>query len=249
MRRMAISPIGESIYTVRSVGKLIRVLYKVMCCHMDTYRKCGITHRDISDNNVLVVRVDGVAYGLLIDYGCAFDKNAESSTRPMCTGTLPFMSISNLEVSDTERTILDDWESLLYLICVLGTMGIVRQRKVAAARAPPIFGWFNDSAGEIARDKRMQMDSKRCFNYLITGHFYDDDDDRCTLAKLAKELRECLFNNEHLWDVKYGQGAIKRTDRHMEQRFDPLKIRAEYADVIGEQLLEILKAAADKYPA
>ncbi|KAJ2655317.1 hypothetical protein IWW48_005600, partial [Coemansia sp. RSA 1200] len=55
-------------------------------------------------------------HGILIDYDCAIDKSVErSSVRPERTGTQPFMSIANLEGMDIDRTVLDDWESLLYL--------------------------------------------------------------------------------------------------------------------------------------
>ncbi|KAJ1726108.1 hypothetical protein LPJ72_006447, partial [Coemansia sp. Benny D160-2] len=43
------------------------------------------------------------------------------------TGTLPFMSINNLEGGKIEHSLLDDWESLIYIICWIGTYGWKRQ--------------------------------------------------------------------------------------------------------------------------
>ncbi|KAJ2155859.1 hypothetical protein GGF46_005557 [Coemansia sp. RSA 552] len=159
------------------------------------------------------------------------------------------MSISNLEVSDTERTILDDWESLLYLICVLATTGIIRQRKNAEIAGLDILGWFNGSAAKVANTKRGHMHSADNFCNHITEHFYDDGDDGSTLADLAEELRECLFNNKQLQSVKCRQGAYKYTDKCTKQRVDPLKPRAKYADVIGDQLLAILERFASENSA
>ncbi|KAJ2118874.1 hypothetical protein IW147_006271, partial [Coemansia sp. RSA 720] len=45
-------------------------------------------------------------------------------SNPVTLGTLPFMSIGNLEQSKVKRTALDDWESLIYVLCWLDTVGI-----------------------------------------------------------------------------------------------------------------------------
>ncbi|KAJ1661723.1 hypothetical protein EV178_006449, partial [Coemansia sp. RSA 1646] len=59
---------------------------------------------------------------MLIDFDhaiCEDDKNAVR--RFERTGTLPFMSINNLEDGKLEHSLLDDWESLLYILCWVGT--------------------------------------------------------------------------------------------------------------------------------
>ncbi|KAJ2089728.1 hypothetical protein IW138_003184 [Coemansia sp. RSA 986] len=116
--RYAMEPIGEPLNTSRSASELIAVLYDAMHCHKALSDECTILHRDISENNILVVRDGSDVHGLLIDFDCALDRSAEKPPgRPERTGTLPFMSIGNLANSEIPRTMLDDWESLLYLVC------------------------------------------------------------------------------------------------------------------------------------
>ncbi|KAJ1718240.1 hypothetical protein LPJ61_006740, partial [Coemansia biformis] len=63
---------------------------------------------------------------MLTDFDCAVRTGGATrgQQNPDRTGTPPFMSIGNLELSSVERTSLDDWESLIYILCWLGTIGI-----------------------------------------------------------------------------------------------------------------------------
>ncbi|KAJ2769267.1 hypothetical protein IWQ57_003177, partial [Coemansia nantahalensis] len=69
--RIVMTPVGSHISTVENEAELIIVLEEAMRCHDGLFTKCGILHRDVSMNNILVVRqeVDGetVVRGLLID--------------------------------------------------------------------------------------------------------------------------------------------------------------------------------------
>ncbi|KAI8317947.1 hypothetical protein GQ54DRAFT_267563, partial [Martensiomyces pterosporus] len=78
-----------------------------------------LLHRDISTNNILVVRspLDSTVHGVLVDFDCAISVGVARMARPERTGTLQFMSVLTLEVNWLECTELDDWESLLYVVC------------------------------------------------------------------------------------------------------------------------------------
>ncbi|KAJ1719637.1 hypothetical protein LPJ61_006274, partial [Coemansia biformis] len=119
--RYAMTPIGKPLCEVESVPELIIVLFDVMRCYMAINNECGVLHRDISENNIMIVRpIGGHIHGLLIDFDCALDTSVEGrAVRPEQIGTLPFMSVANIEELQIERTALDDWESLLYLVCWL----------------------------------------------------------------------------------------------------------------------------------
>ncbi|KAJ2355189.1 hypothetical protein GGF43_002834, partial [Coemansia sp. RSA 2618] len=126
-RRIVMEPIGHNIKLVRSEAELIVVLVEAMRCHSAVLERCNILHRDISTNNILVVRDGKSTYprGLLIDFDFAIEVGAtKQSARPAQSGTKPYMSIANLLNLDTPRTELDDWESLLYVVCWLATVGI-----------------------------------------------------------------------------------------------------------------------------
>ncbi|KAJ1884468.1 hypothetical protein LPJ81_007086, partial [Coemansia sp. IMI 209127] len=173
--RYAMTPIGERLRKVESVKELIVVLYDAMKCHFEIHKRCNILHRDLSDNNILVVREpDKTVRGMLIDFGCAIDKSVERSVvRPERTGTQPFMSIANLEGMDIERTVLDDWESLLYIVCWVGTYGINEHNPGVSRSADiPIKKWCGNSSSGIGREKRNNLASVVTFRKQIVEKFY-----------------------------------------------------------------------------
>ncbi|KAJ2065051.1 hypothetical protein GGI17_000652, partial [Coemansia sp. S146] len=109
-RRIVMLQIGQRLHTLESVDEFITVVCDVM-----RYR--------------MALR------GLLIDFDCALDTSIERMEPPHqeMTGTLPFMSINNLSESNVKRTILDDYESMLYLVCC--NFGILDVSKPRAGRA------------------------------------------------------------------------------------------------------------------
>ncbi|KAJ2804637.1 hypothetical protein H4R20_002427, partial [Coemansia guatemalensis] len=118
-RHIVMTPVCRHIHLVKSQEELIIVFADAMRCHSSVHRHCGILHRDISENNILMVGGDNddPVQGLLIDYDYSMPLDSENAgRRPGRSGTLPYMSIGNIENNDTQHTALDDWESLLYLI-------------------------------------------------------------------------------------------------------------------------------------
>ncbi|KAJ2233697.1 hypothetical protein GGI13_008758, partial [Coemansia sp. RSA 455] len=132
-RRIVMEPIGEPLRSTTSVAEFVTVVCDVMRCHSAFVNDCGILHRDISPNNILVFRgADGIARGMLIDLDCAIDIDQEKrekregrEKRKEMTGTLPYMSINNLSGPIVEHTSLDDWESMLCVICWFATLGTI----------------------------------------------------------------------------------------------------------------------------
>ncbi|KAJ2078157.1 hypothetical protein GGI16_007978, partial [Coemansia sp. S142-1] len=102
------SQIGQRLHTLELVDEFITVVYDVMHCHNAIFEHCQILHCDISDNNILVIKHDGIVRGLLIDFDCAIDTSIEKAgtARPEMTGTLPFMSIYNLSEANGKHTTL-----------------------------------------------------------------------------------------------------------------------------------------------
>ncbi|KAJ2495509.1 hypothetical protein GGH96_006363, partial [Coemansia sp. RSA 1972] len=84
-RRIVMSPVGHSIKKVQNEAELIIVLTEAMQCYSSVLDQCRVLHRDISTNNILVVR-DGknkVPRGLLIDFDFAVEVDThEQSARP-----------------------------------------------------------------------------------------------------------------------------------------------------------------------
>ncbi|KAJ2717935.1 hypothetical protein GGI07_005916, partial [Coemansia sp. Benny D115] len=100
-KNLAMKPISEPLYSARSVYELIIVVADAILVCIEIWKKAKILHRDISDNNILITRIDGWVRGMLIDFDNSLDisdpKVLKRVVRPGMTGTLPFMSILNLE--------------------------------------------------------------------------------------------------------------------------------------------------------
>ncbi|KAJ2645909.1 hypothetical protein IWW40_005788 [Coemansia sp. RSA 1250] len=123
-KRIAMKGIGKPLKTINNCLELIIVVADVMNCHNGIVEHCNILHRDISTANILARdTADGIG-GMLIDFDMAVDVDRKgNAVRTERTGTYPFMSVGNLEGSLHNRTALDGWESLLYILCWLGTYG------------------------------------------------------------------------------------------------------------------------------
>ncbi|KAJ1672920.1 hypothetical protein EV182_006232, partial [Spiromyces aspiralis] len=220
---------------------------------------CGILHRDISTNNILIVRPESDRVrGMLIDFDCAVDtEDSEGEARTEVIGTPPFMSVLNLEDSPGERTALDDWESLLYVVCWLGTYGINKhtRRKEDGGKPEKLFirEWRYGSFDEIASKKRMYLDSSVAFRNNILASFNPNMEHRTMLARLASDLRRTLVERKEpgCW------GSFKRPEEDEsssdlelsdgdEDLVDPFERRIEHCKTISAELLGVLERHAEK---
>ncbi|KAJ1847766.1 hypothetical protein LPJ73_004165, partial [Coemansia sp. RSA 2703] len=224
---------------------------------------CGILHRDISTNNILVVRENGdssgTPRGLLIDFDFAIKvDNKERKARAERSGTLPYMSIANLLNLDCERTALDDWESLLYIVCWLATIGINSKDRdtVDLTRHRPIFQWNDGLSESIADCKRTHMHSDDNFKLCVVKHFCE----KYKLLKyLARHIHNALFANAKC------RGAIDRTqdsedldlsdfddysgakDRILDNGNDPIVKRNQHVDEIVNNLESVFEKIIEKH--
>ncbi|KAJ2538147.1 hypothetical protein EV175_006525 [Coemansia sp. RSA 1933] len=125
-QRMAMEPWCIPLQNISNTDQLIIAVADVMAAHTAIFKACGVLHRDIPLNNMLFQEFDdGTVRGVLIGFDCAKDKRGgKGSSRSERTGTYPYMSINNLEGSNVERSQLDAWESLIYVLCWLGSTGI-----------------------------------------------------------------------------------------------------------------------------
>ncbi|KAJ2662592.1 inducible alternative oxidase 2 [Coemansia sp. RSA 1199] len=254
--RIAMSGVGKPLKTVRPIPELIIVIYDVMRCHMGIIEHCQILHRDISEANILVRRDSTSVHGMLIDFDHAisitdngYAKHAER------TGTVPFMSVNNLENLQPKRTALDDWESIIYILCGLGTFGWNSDTRPAGSISNwKIASWDGNNAMKIAEAKRDHMDSSRTFTGITKG-FNPNIPDIRRLAKVVEGLREVLIDNhkdstlrgamiipdsipeENESDNAFGEHEYKMCP-------DPFVERAAHWETISESLLAKLEIYA-----
>ncbi|KAJ2041050.1 hypothetical protein H4S04_001640 [Coemansia sp. S16] len=136
-RRIVMEPNGKPLRSTTLVAEFVTVVCDVMRCHSAFVNDCSILHRDISPDNILVFRrKDVIARGMLIDLDCAIDIDQEKREkregrvkRKEMTGTLPYMSINNLGGPIVEHTSLNDWESMLCVICWFATLGTISGKR------------------------------------------------------------------------------------------------------------------------
>ncbi|KAJ2157337.1 hypothetical protein GGF46_004572, partial [Coemansia sp. RSA 552] len=214
--RIAMRKVLYRLREVRSVYELIVVVGDAVEAHRIAFQEGNILHSDISDNNIMFWRDDeGMVHGTLIDFDNAVDwVAAVKEQRPICTGTLPFMSVNNLKEARVPRTVVDDLESFLYLLIWLGTWGAaVEHRQKTRGESRRVCKWLDR---ETAIDNKVSlMDSESIFNGLL-GEFYhrhtsvsstmsegehrDLEDAYSVLEALVGKLRNHLH--------KYGRGVV-----------------------------------------
>ncbi|KAJ2356250.1 hypothetical protein GGF43_002193 [Coemansia sp. RSA 2618] len=197
-RRIVMAPLGQHLKSVTAQHDLILVLAEAMRCHSGILKHCNVLHRDISMDNILVVPSDDdpstgkkqPPHGLLIDfdYAISIGKDRKGS-RAERSGTRPYMSIHNLENADCERTALDDWESLLYMVCWLGTIGLTKDERDRAHHTVPglpINTWNLGSVQDNARAKQANARIKEReaeAEYVLEERLWQDIDNVLLLAK------------------------------------------------------------------
>ncbi|KAJ2812876.1 hypothetical protein H4S07_001082 [Coemansia furcata] len=130
---------------------------------------------------------------MLMTFGTAIDPRTEDQRqdRPELAAPQALQPIRSLEDPDAIRTPLEDCETLLYLVCWLGTFGTNRAQQQGHAVDPnlPILDWNKGNAEVIARHKRTHMASERNFLDNILSKMHEDS----PLRHLALDIYRVLF--------------------------------------------------------
>ncbi|KAJ1722068.1 hypothetical protein LPJ53_003475 [Coemansia erecta] len=252
-KRLAMEPLGEPLRTAKVVDETIIAVADAMMVYMAAWQRHNIRHRDISTSNILIRRdptTGEFLNGALIDFDCAVkDTGNEPRTdqRPNMTGTYPFMSInclaassdSDLRDSCVPRTILDDWESVLYVFSWLGTFGINDDDSEAVKNNGrrgelPINEWRASSAEKAANSKMDHLASKATFNRNILKRFYEPSQLQLSLLEpspstsvsheslkqLMLVMRKTLFENKNMSKLGWGTNLDTSSDALIEESSD-----------------------------
>ncbi|KAJ2401822.1 hypothetical protein GGI23_001142, partial [Coemansia sp. RSA 2559] len=256
-KRVFTHGIGSPIKFVKSVPELIIVAADVMRCHSEIVSKCSILHRDLSMGNMLVRRdSSGAAHGMIIDFDHAISMGSrDGAPRAERSGTMQFMSCRNLESSQLHPSPLDDWESMLYILCWAGTFGwSTKTSPPDKATGKPlsrrIDGWLNGtSLVNVAKAKRTDLNSADNFRE-ITKEFNRRLPNFVLLIKLVERLRYVLIDG-HIDDELKGafkDEELQLNDETEEYEFvvinDPFEKRAPEWKEISANLLKVLEEFA-----
>ncbi|KAH7038964.1 FunK1 protein kinase [Macrophomina phaseolina] len=173
-RCLVISPTGQAIHKYEKKSELLGALRDAIKAHRSLYLKRNILHRDISENNIIMIdpKRTGVM-GMLIDLDLAKELGSGRSGARCRPGTMEFMAIEVLPgISHTYRHDL--------ATCLSGR---------AAKRM--LTDWYTGSYQKIANTKLGHMNKAEDKGFgLILSEFPPEFD---CVKPLCRELRGILF--------------------------------------------------------
>ncbi|KAJ2242964.1 hypothetical protein GGI13_006769 [Coemansia sp. RSA 455] len=257
-RRTVTKWAGNMISEADNQSQVVVAVADAMIALNAAYEKCNILHGNISDRAILIQQtVDGIK-GVLAEFDYASyagdSAGGVESPEPML-----FQSIRSLDNPRAVRTPLDDCESLLILVCWLGTFGVNKAERAAyIAGLPknpylPIMTWNQGTAADIAGRKRDHLATLAAFRSSILLYMPENS----PLRPLAVDMYRALFlhsscygttllTNDDVAEIKDGNihdtllaiPVINRTR-------DPLVLRNNHIDAIIANLIEVLARHRD----
>ncbi|KAJ2427041.1 hypothetical protein GGF41_001832 [Coemansia sp. RSA 2531] len=134
-RRIVTKWAGKMISTATYEGQVIIAIADAMTAYNAAYEKCKVLHGNITDRAILFKEsADGVT-GLLAEFDYAtLLSDTGNAVKPELPELSMFWPIHRLEGAVVPHTRLGDCESLLYLVCVLGTFGINKAEQKSSLR-------------------------------------------------------------------------------------------------------------------
>jgi serine/threonine protein kinase len=183
---LAISPPGRSIHEFTSVKELLEVCRDAVKAHKSLYDEGKILHRDISDNNIIIIdaKRQEDPKGMLIDLDLAKELDSDQSGARHRTGTMQFMAIGVLQGSS--HTYRHDLEALFYVF--LWVIIAHQESDRSLPEGSSLRDWYLGSYIQMANTKRGHMDKQQFRSILaeFPAKFQD-------LKTVAEELRDILF--------------------------------------------------------
>ncbi|KAJ1909782.1 hypothetical protein LPJ71_003406 [Coemansia sp. S17] len=251
---------GNMISEADNQSQVVVAVADAMAALNAAYEKCKILHGNISDRAIFLQQTADRIRGVLaeFDYACYA---GESSDEDKVPELMLFQSIRSLEDPKAVRTFLDDLESLLYLVCWLGTFGVNKaQRAAYAARHTagleprrPIMAWNQGTAADIAGRKRDHLATFAAFDSNILFYMRENS----PLRPLAEDMYMALFLHPGCYGVtlltdnsiaRIEDGNI-RAALHavpvINRTRDPLALRHAFLAAIIAKLLEVLARHRD----
>ncbi|KAJ2443387.1 hypothetical protein GGF42_006652, partial [Coemansia sp. RSA 2424] len=183
---------GNMISAATDLNHVVIAIADAMIALNEAYDKCKILHGNISDRAILIREMAGGVTGVLteLDYAtCADSRAGTANCEP--PELVMFRPILSLVRPDLPCTILDAFESLLYLICYMGTCGITQAERAAFDEARlldlPIKLWSAGTTNNMSGAKHTYMDSMKTFRSSIARYMHPG-----LLRDLAIDLHAAL---------------------------------------------------------
>ncbi|KAJ2865200.1 hypothetical protein GGH94_002403 [Coemansia aciculifera] len=208
-------------------NKVIIAIADAMTAHNAAYAKCKILHGNISDRAIQFQETaDGVS-GVLGEFDYASFVGDSGTAKIELPDQMLFQSIRRLENAKAPCTRLDDWESLLYVICVLGAIGFSQKERdefaadISGYRS--VKSWNTHRARDASREKCTQM-SKIYFASFIYSNVRQKQ-----LRRLAMDIHKALFLHEGCTGELWCKNAL-----------DELTLRDTFENEVVAELLSVV---------
>lgn len=195
-----------------SAPEMIVVFNDIMNVYTEIYKCCHVLHRKIGTSSIWVSRDErGRARGMLGDFDEAINVQETTRVEDDFMHLTSSLSIARLQSLDRSPEELDDWESLLYTVCLGGIYGTdLDPGAIEDDRDYTISKWCNDKFCKIGGCKRTDLSEKCRFWNTIVSKFDNEVEGFEKLQALAWELRRLIFFNEK---VEKGRGYKCRMNK------------------------------------
>ncbi|KAJ2062998.1 hypothetical protein GGI17_002041 [Coemansia sp. S146] len=219
---------GNMISAADDPNKVIVAIADAMTVHNAAYAKCKILHGNISDQAIQFRETaDGVSRVLgELDYASFVGDTGTAKIE--IPDQMLFQSIRRLDNVKAPCTRLDDWESLLYVICVLGAIGFSQKERdefaadISGYRSAK--SWNTHRTLEASRERSSRM-NKTYFTYFVYK-----DIRHAPLRRLAMDIHKVLFLHK---------GCSE--DLLHENTLDELTLRDTFENEIVAELLSVVE--------
>ncbi|KAJ2870227.1 hypothetical protein GGH93_005737 [Coemansia aciculifera] len=252
-RRTVTKWAGTPISAVDNPSQAVIAIADAMAALNEAYLKCKIIHGNLSDRAIFFRETADGIKGILGEFDYA-SYSGDSADAFEAAELSVFKYIRCLADAGAARTRLDDWESLLYLVCWLGTFGInaTQRREYVADPNLAILDWNRGSSRDIAETKRDHMDSAHSFNSSIASKMFDGP-----LRRLAVDIHRALFLHPDCYgSIKLSNDILERVDEVVISHAlrvgmatgalqDPLTLRISFEGEIVENLISVLAQHRD----
>ncbi|KAJ2066342.1 hypothetical protein GGI08_001923 [Coemansia sp. S2] len=232
---------GNVISAASDPNQVVVAIADAMAAHNAAYVKCDVLHGNISNRAILFQETENGVTGVLADFDYAAPVSDSGTAKIKLPEHVLFRSIRRLENAETPCTRLDDWESLLYVICVVGAIGFSQTERdeFAAGRSGRryIKSWNSHRALEASRERCHEMSKPRFYNFL------HDNIRHMPLHRLAMDILESLFHHERCSEELAREYALN--DITLRDSIED-EIVAKLLSIVERHKQEALEALGDK---
>ncbi|KAJ2812019.1 hypothetical protein H4S07_001689, partial [Coemansia furcata] len=242
-RRTVTKWAGNIISMAADPNQVVVAIADAMVALNAAYVKRKIIHGNITDQAIQFQKTADGVKGVLAEFDYAsYAGNSSDTTNAETPEQMLFQSIRSLERlvppeepglpnrehANAPSTRLDDCESILYIICALGTFGINRAKRTAypggLPNYPPIKLWSQRDAFTASDQKRVHMCTADSFRRRILNHMNDGP-----LRRLAEDIHRVLFLDPRFPGTEFAAGER-----------DTLALRDGYVNDIVAEILRLL---------